>query len=148
MTSHFKRKTMRVPFRARLRRTMRFGFLLLILGLIPFFLAFMMRDSDATRFNGMVEAESETVGPVATARILSVDVQPGQRVYAGDVLVRLDPADRALELAMQETRLLDYQQNQLQYEQGLQRYRQTLQESERRSRQMVQEAAVAWRPRR
>ncbi|MEI7899150.1 MAG: TolC family protein [bacterium] len=136
MTSAYKRKTMRLPIRVRLRRLVRAGFLLTILGLIPFFLSFMMQDSASNRFTGLVEAESETVGPVAAARILSIDVQAGQRVNAGDVLVRLDPADRALDLAMQETRLLDYQQSQ-------QRYRQTLQESERRSHQGLQEAAVA-----
>jgi multidrug resistance efflux pump len=137
MTSDYKRTVMRMPFRVRLRRMIRFSFLLIILGLIPFFLSFMMQDSAANLFNGLVEADSETVGAVEAARILSVDVQPGQRVNAGDVLVRLDPADRALDLAMQETRLLDYQQTLL-------RYKQTLQESERQSRQAVQEAAVAW----
>ena len=143
MTSAYKRKTMRVPLRIRLRRLVRFGFLLLILVLIPFFLSFMMQDSPANRFNGLVEADSETVGPVETARILSIDVQPGQQVKAGDVLVRLDPADRALDLAMQESRLLDYQQSLLRNEQVVLRYRQTLQASERSSRQVVQEASVA-----
>ena len=143
MTSEYKRKTMRVPMRVRLRRLMRVWFLLLILGLIPVLLAFLMQDPVADRFTGLVEAESETVGPVDTARILSIEVQPGQRVTAGDVLVRLDPADRALDLAMQETRLMDYQQNLLRDEQGVQRYQQTLRESERRSQQAMQEAAVA-----
>jgi multidrug resistance efflux pump len=122
---------------------LRFGFLLLILALIPVFLSFLMQDTAANRFTGLVEAESETVGPVLTARILAIEVQLGQRVKAGDVLVRLDPADRALDLAMQETRLLDYEQSLLRYEQELQRCKQSLQESERRSRQTVQEASVA-----
>jgi multidrug resistance efflux pump len=143
MTSDYKRKTMRVPIRVRLRRLVRFGFLLLILALIPFFLSFMMQASSDNQFSGLVESESETVGPVETARIVSIDVQPGQRVNTGDVLVRLDPADRALDLAMQETRLLDYQQSLLQNEQDLVRYKQTLQESERRSSQVVLAAAVA-----
>lgn len=143
MTSYYKRKTFREPFRVRLRRMVRGGFMLLILGLIPVFLSFLLRNSPANRLTGMVEAESETVGPVDTARILSVEVQPGQRVKAGDVLVRLDPADRALDLAMQESRLLDYQQDFARYEQGLTRYKQTLQESERHGHQLVQEASVA-----
>ena len=83
-----------------------------------------------------MEAESETVGAVGTVRILSIEVKLGQRVAPGDVLVRLDPAGPALDLAVQEARLRDY-------EQGTARYRQTLQESERRCRQIVQEAAVA-----
>ncbi len=143
MTNNYKRMTMRVPFKVRLRRMMRVWFLLLILGLIPVFLSFMMRNPVANQFAGLVESESETVGPVEASRILSIDVQPGQRVNAGDVLVRLDPADRALDLAMQETRLLDYQQGLQQVEQGTLRYKQTLQESERRSHQAVQEASVA-----
>ena len=53
------------------------------------------------------------------------------------------PADRTLDLAMQEARLADYEQSMLRYDQTLLQYRQTLQESERRSRQMEQEASVA-----
>lgn len=136
MTSDFKRKTMRFPFRVQLRRIVRVWFMLLILGLIPVFLSFLMQDPSANRLTGVVEAESETVGSVTTARILSIEVRPGQQVHAGDVLVRLDPADRALYLAMEESRLLDYQQNQA-------RYKQSLQESERHGHQVTQEASVA-----
>ncbi len=142
MTKEYKRQKMRVPVRVRLRRLMRLGFVLLIIGLIPVFLSFMMQTAAAARFTGLVEAESETVGPVDTSRILSIEVQPGQRVKAGDVLVRLDPADRALDLAMQEARLVDYQQSLLRYEQGQAQYRQTLQEAERHDHQEVQSAAV------
>ena len=99
---------MRLPFRLVLKRLMRTCFLLLVAGLIPFFLWFQTQDPEAYRFNGMVESEAETVGPVDTVRILSIDVQPGQSVKAGDVLVRLDPADRAMDLAMNEARLKNY----------------------------------------
>ena len=134
---------MRVPFRMQVRRLMRAGFLLLIFGLIPYVLWFQMQDPADYRFGGLVESETETVGPIETARILAIDVQPGQRVKAGDVLVRLDSADRALDMAMNAARLKDYEQGLLRYEQGAARYRQNLQETERRSRQAVQEAAVA-----
>jgi len=127
---------MRFPLRVHLRRIVRVWLMMLILGLIPVFLSFLMQDPSVNRLTGVVEAESETVGSVATARILSIEVQPGQRVNAGDVLVRLDPADRALYLAMEESRLLDYQQNQT-------RYKQALQESERHGHQVAQEASVA-----
>ena len=143
MTTRYTRKKMRTPLRVHARRLLRACFLLLILGLIPLFLWLQTQDPAAYRFNGLVESESETVGPVDTARILAIDVQPGQRVAAGDVLVRLDASDRALDLAMNEARLKDYEQGVLRYAQGAARYRQSLQESERRSRQAVQEAAVA-----
>ncbi len=133
---------MKVPLRIYARHFLRACFLLAIIVLIPFFLWFQTRDTSLSRFTGVVESESETVGAVETARILSIEVQPGQRVNPGDVLVRLDPADRAMDLALQEARLMDYEQSVLRYEQGAARYRQTLEESERRSRQMVQEAAV------
>ena len=126
-----------------MRRLARRGFLLLVFGLIPFFLWFQMQDPAAYRFNGLVESESETVGPVTTARILTIEVQPGQRVNAGDVLVRLESTDRELELAMSEARLKDYAQGVLRYEQGETRYRQAVQEAERRSRQAAQESSVA-----
>jgi len=143
MTSAFKRDKMRVPFRVYLRRAVRVWFMLLIIGLIPFLLWFLTQDAATHRLTGVVESESETVGAVAAARIVSIAVQPGQRVSPGDVLVRLDPADRTLDLAMQEARLADYEQSMLRYDQTLLQYRQTLQESERRSRQMEQEASVA-----
>ena len=143
MTSAYTRKKMKVPMQLRLRRLMRAGFLLAVFAMIPYVLWFQTRERSAARFSGLVEAESETVGPVENARILSVEVQPGQAVKPGDVLVRLDPTDRALDMAMNEARLKDYEQGLLRYEQGAARYRQTLQESERRSRQAVQEASVA-----
>ena len=124
---------------------MRACFLLIIVGLIPIFLWLLTQEQNPglQRFNGLVEAESENVGPIETARILSVEVQPGQRVNIGDVLVRLDPADRAMDLAMNEARLKDYEQSVLRYEQDIERHRQNLQDSERRCRQTVREAAVA-----
>jgi multidrug resistance efflux pump len=133
----FKRETMRMPWKFRLRRMARWGFLAPMAVLIPLLLWFLTNGGGATnRFFGLVEAESETVGAVGTVRILSVEVKLGQRVEPGDVLVRLDPAGPALDTAVQEARLQDY-------ELGIVRYRQTLQESERRCRQIVQEAAVA-----
>lgn len=132
-----------MPWRLRVRRLLRAGFLLAVFAMIPYVLWFQTRDRMACRFSGLVETESETVGPVANARILSVEVRQGQTVKPGDVLVRLDPTDRVLDVAMNEARLKDYEQGLLRYEQGALRYRQTLQESERRSRQAVQEASVA-----
>ena len=143
MTNAFKRNKMRVPLRVHLRRAMRVWFMLLIIGLIPFFLWFLTQDLSMRRFTGVVESESETVGAVASARIVSIEVQPGQRVSPGDVLVRLDPADRVMDMAMQEARLADYEQSLMRYDQSLLQYRQTLQESERRCRQTVEEASVA-----
>ena len=133
----FQREKMPVPLALRLRRLGRWGFALPVLVLIPCFLGYLMRQgTGADRFYGLVEAESETVGAVGTVRILSIEVQPGQRVEPGAVLVRLDPAGPVLDRAVQETRLIDA-------EQSARRDRQTLQESERRCRQIVQEAAVA-----
>jgi multidrug resistance efflux pump len=143
MTNQYHRKTMRVPWRLRMRRLLRGCFLRVVIALMPYFLWLQTQDPTTYRFSGLVEAETETVGPVENARILSVEVQVGQRVKPGDVLVRLDPSDRAVEQAMNEARLKDYEQGALRYAQGADRYRQTLQESERRARQTLQEASVA-----
>lgn len=133
----YRRARMAVPWPLRLRRWMRWSFLVPTVVLIPLLLGYLGRAGlGADRFLGLVEAEAETVGAIGTVRILSVEVQPGQRVEPGDVLVRLDPAGPALDLAVQEARLQDY-------EQSAARYRQTLQESERRCRQIVQESSVA-----
>ena len=42
MTSAFKRDKMRVPFRVYLRRAVRVWFMLLIIGLIPFLLWYLL----------------------------------------------------------------------------------------------------------
>jgi len=143
MTSAFKRNKMQVPFRVHLQRALRVWFILLIVGLIPVFLWLLLQGSPVFQFMGMVEAESETIGAVAPSRIAAIDVQTGQRVGPGDVLVRLDPPDRTLDMAVQEARLADYQQDVLRFDQNQMSYRQTLLESERRCRQAVQEASVA-----
>jgi len=127
---------MKTPWRLRLRRMQRWAFLVPVAILIPILLATLAGPSGGDRFLGVVEAEAETIGATGTVRIRSIEVQPGQRVVPGDALVRLDPAGPALDLAVQEARLLDYEQSTV-------RYRQTLQESARRSRQILQEAAVA-----
>lgn len=137
VSSHYKRLPMQVPWSLRLRRLARWGFLFPMGVLIPLLLWYLMGQTiGGDRFLGVVEAEAETVGAVGTVRILAIEVQPGQRVQPGDVLVRLDPAGPALDLAVQKARLLDL-------EQGTIRYRQALQESERRTRQIIREAAVA-----
>ncbi len=143
MTREFTRKKNNVPFRTRLKSIGRLWFMAVIVGLIPVLLSFQMREQNRSHYTGVVDTESETVGAVDNARIISIDVQPGQQVNVGDVLVRLDPTDRNLDLALQEARLLDFEQSEMQYEQGSLRYRQTLQESERRCRQTVEEASVA-----
>lgn len=143
MTSAFKRNNMRVPFRVHLQRALRVWFILVIVGLIPVLLWLLLQGSPAFLFMGVVESESETIGAVAPARVAAIEVQTGQRVKPGDVLVRLDAPDRNLDLAVQEARLADYQQDVLRYDQSLLGYRQTLLESERRCRQAVQEATVS-----
>jgi multidrug resistance efflux pump len=134
---------MRMPFRLLLRRLARICFLLLVIGLIPVVMWVLTQDFARLHFNGLVESESENVGPVENARILAIEVALGQQVNAGDVLVRLDPADRAMDMAMNAARLNDYEQSILRYEQGVERHRQSLEDSERRCRQTAREAAVA-----
>jgi multidrug resistance efflux pump len=137
IAGRYKRLHKQVPLSLRLRRMARWSFLVPVLIGIPVLLTVLAgQGAGGSRFIGLVEAEAETVGAVGTVRILSIEVEPGQRVRPGDVLVRLDPAGPALDAAVQETRLLDFEQNAL-------RYRQSLQESERRTRQILQEAAVA-----
>jgi uncharacterized protein (DUF3084 family) len=47
------------------------------------------------------------------------------------------PADRAMDLAMNEARLKNYEQDLLRYEQDIARHGRTVQDSERRCRQAV-----------
>ncbi len=118
------------------RHQFRFWFLIVVLIAVPVSFWFVLRDTSPLRFTGLVDSDSETVGSMDTARILSVEVKPGQVVQPGDVLVRLDFTERALDLATQEARVAEY-------EQTLLRQRQEAQETARRARQLAHEARVA-----
>ncbi len=142
MTAQYKRNKIRSSAGRTLKRLARFALFGIILLLIPVFAAFLMRSTNPTRFTGVVEAESETVGPIVASRIVSVEVYPGQTVNPGDVLVRLEPTERTIDMAMNEARLIDYEQSLLRYRESRMQYRQALGESARKYRQLVEEAAV------
>lgn len=70
---------------------------------------------------GVVETMIEPVAPLDTARLISIEVQPGQRVVAGQILARMDTSLLDARLATEDARLLEaegtmagYQQNMLQ----------------------------------
>lgn len=143
MTTHYKRPQLKVPFRMRICRLGRVACMAVLFALIPFLLEHQMRDPAAYRFTGLVETESETVGPITTSRILAVEVLPGQHVKTGDVLVRLEASDHAVDMAMNAVRLNDYEQRVMRCEQHVADYRQDLKQEERRCRLTVQDATVA-----
>ncbi|MBP5321388.1 MAG: HlyD family efflux transporter periplasmic adaptor subunit [Kiritimatiellae bacterium] len=127
----------------RMQSLFRFLFGCLIVALVPFVLWYQLRQDDHLCIRGLVESESENVGPIETARIVSIEVKPGQQVKPGDILVRFDPADRTTEKVMNAARLKDYEQSAARNEQDQRAYRQTLQDTERKYRQLVREASVA-----
>ena len=114
----YMRHRIRIPFAMRLRRLLR-GWPLLV-WLFVAALAWYLY-ARGGQFGGMVGVVSTVVEPVAplrTARLLSVDVVPGQRVRAGDIVARMDTSLLEAELAVAEARLGEsestisgYQQN-------------------------------------
>ena len=142
MTAQYKRNKLRSSGSTLLKRFSRFALFALVLVLIPIVAFFVITGSNPNRFTGVVESDSETVGSVDSSRIISIDVFPGQKVKPGDVLVRLEPTDRAMDLAMNEARLMDYEQSLLRYRETQLQHLQGLQESSRKYRQLVEEAAV------
>ncbi len=134
---------MRLPVKLLLKRLARLCFLLLIIVMVPVTLWFLTHNHDNFRFNGIVESDSENVGPVENSRILSIDVTPGQQITVGAVLARMMPLDRSLELAMNEARLKDYEQKILRYEQNKERYEQNLHDSARRAREALRDSERA-----
>ena len=98
------------------------------------------RESEV-RFRGIVDSGAENVGPVESARIVSIEVEPGQRVKAGDVLVRFDPATLLAEQALNEVKIRECEQSE-------EKMRENLREAARRGRQTVREASVALEERR
>jgi multidrug resistance efflux pump len=125
-----------------IKRLSRVVLLALIILMIPMVTTLVMKNQQSDIFTGIVESESETVGSIDPSRIISIAVYPGQSVKPGDVLVRLEPTDRVMDLAMNEARLMDYEQSLLRYQQTQAQYVQSLQESARKYRQMVEEASV------
>lgn len=143
MVTNFKRSPLKKTLRMRSRSLANGLLVLAVLAAIPFALWHQMRDTVQPAFSGIVEADAENVGPVIASRVLSIEVVPGQRVKPGDVLVRFDPSEYAMERAVNETKLREYEQSVARYEQDQTAYRQNLRESERRCRQIVREATVA-----
>lgn len=141
MQDSYTRPRLGRPIRQRVRACARFLFGLLVLALCAGVLVWLFGQEKELVFRGIVDAGAENVGPVENARIVSVEVVPGQRVKAGDVLVRFDPASRLVEESMNEVRLREY-------EQTLARRREDLAGEERRCRQLVREATVALEERR
>lgn len=142
MTAEFKRNRMRSSANLLIKRLSRYMLFAIIIALIPVFVALVMRSSNPGRLTGIVESESETVGSVDDSRIISIEVFPGQKVNPGDVLVRLAPTARSVDLAMNEARLMDYQQSLIRYRGNQIQYKQSLLETTCKYRQLVEEADV------
>ena len=135
MKQSFSRPRLPGSARMRARGLVRAATAVAILAAVPVLLVYLFRQEASVRFNGVVESGAESVGPVEAARIVSIEVVEGQRVRAGDVLVRFDSADRLLDDSINEVKLREYEQN-------LVRRRETLADNERACRQLVRETEV------
>ncbi|MDD2601242.1 MAG: HlyD family efflux transporter periplasmic adaptor subunit [Kiritimatiellae bacterium] len=142
MTQNFKRKKFPLSNNVFAKRLSRMVLIGLIIAMIPIFTTLVLKHQHFGSFTGVVESESETVGSIDSSRIISIEVYPGQVVKPDDVLVRLEPTDRVMDLAMNEARLMDYEQSLLRYQQTQAQYAQSLQESARKYRQLLAEASV------
>ncbi|MGN0846114.1 MAG: HlyD family secretion protein [Kiritimatiellia bacterium] len=136
MDNVYQKPRLRRPLRQLVRSGASVVFGLLVLAASALVLVWLFGREQEVRFHGIVDAGAENVGPVESARIVSVEVVPGQTVAAGDVLVRFDSTARLMELALNEVKIREC-------EQGATRFRTELQDSERRGRQLVREADVA-----
>ncbi len=141
MDESYQKPKLRRPLRQRVRAALRVLFGLAVLLAASLVLLWLFGHEEAVHFRGIVEAGAENVGPVESARIVSIEVVPGQSVKAGDVLVHFDPTVRLTEAALNEVKIRES-------EQGAKRFRAELRQEERRCRQLVREAAVALEERR
>jgi len=141
MEKSYSRPALKRPMRQRFRAFARLVCGLLVLAGSAYVLMWLFGRESAVVFRGIVDAGAENVGPIEAARIVSIEVKPGQRVKAGDVLVRIDPAARLAEAALNEVKIRECEQSAL-------RQRDNLREAERRGRQLVREASVALEERR
>ena len=90
MDDVYRKPRLRRPLRQLVRAGMSAVFGLLVLVASALVLVWLFGREQEVRFHGIVDAGAENVGPVESARIVSVEVVPGQTVAAGDVLVRFD----------------------------------------------------------
>lgn len=141
MEKSFERPALKRPMRQRFRAFARLVCGLLVLAVSAYVLMWLFGRESAIAFRGIIDAGAENVGPIEAARIVSVEVVPGQRVKAGDVLVRFDPAARLAEAALNEVKIREC-------EQSANRFLENLRDAERRSRQLVRESSVALEERR
>lgn len=141
MEENYRRPRLGRPMRQYLRAFARGVFGVCVVAVAVLALAWLFGREEQVRFRGIVDSGAENVGPVESARIVSIEVVPGQRVKAGDVLVRFDPTARLAEEAMNEVKIRESEQNAT-------RYRENLEDARRRCRQMVREASVALEERR
>ncbi len=72
------------------------------------------------RFNGVVESVHEMVGPLESGRLMSLNVELGQRVVAGQILAELDPSLLEAQMEVERMRI------ERQFEDAMQRDRSEL----------------------
>ncbi len=68
---------------------------------------------------GVVETMIEPVAPLDTARLISIEVQPGQHVVAGQILARMDTSLLDARLATEDARLLEAEGTMAGYQQSM-----------------------------
>jgi multidrug resistance efflux pump len=142
MTAQYKRKKIRSSNAMLVKRLARFALFALLILMIPFSAIFLIRSNNPNRFTGIVESEGETIGSVEPSRIVAITVSAGQSVESGDVLVRLEPTERTMDIAVNEARLLDYEHTLLRYRENQLQYLQAIEENIRKYCQLIAEAAV------
>ena len=111
MEKSYRRPRLGRPMRQRLRAFVRVVCGAAVIVAAAAVLMWLFGRESEVRFRGIVDSGAENVGPVEAARIVSIEVEPGQRVKAGDVLVRFDPATLLAEQALHEVKIRECEQN-------------------------------------
>lgn len=128
MEKSYQKPRLVTPLRIRLRRLASLVCSILVLLVAAGVLVWLFNQEERVQICGIVDSGAENVAPLEAARIVSVEVVPGQPVKAGDVVVRFDSADRLMDEALTEMKIRDSEQK--------------VQDEERRCRQLVCEAEV------
>lgn len=136
MEATYTRPKLAMSKSMKLRGWVRFLFTFAVLVSVPVMLVLLFRTESSVRFNGVIETGSANMGPTTASRLVSISVQQGQQVKAGEVLASFDSAERLLEESLNELKIRDL-------EQQLVRRRDDLIETERRCRDLVRKAEVA-----
>lgn len=129
-----------IPLHIRLKPLLQNWVWLVWLAVLPIIWLLQPQDRQANVILGVVRADAETVGPIESVRIRALPIRIGQSILPGNILAEVEG------FAMEQTHMdeIDYTVRLLGIQTNNKQEEQNIFISEMRTRQLIQEACVAY----